>query len=67
MVASVEHTSRGRLATVRLTQESVDHAVVTDLLFASSGIEQEVASAAERMEIVANVVLPVAGLATSSP
>jgi hypothetical protein len=34
--------------------------VVVDLLFASSGIEQEIAGAAELIEIVPGLVLPVA-------
>jgi predicted nucleotidyltransferase len=34
--------------------------LVTDLLFASSGIEPEVVSAAEMLEVIAGLVMPVA-------
>jgi predicted nucleic acid-binding protein len=34
--------------------------VVTDLLFASSGIEREIVEAAERIEVLAGLVTPVA-------
>lgn len=57
--ASVEHDN-GRLATVRLrrTVDGID--VLVDLLFASSGIEPEIAAAAERLEVVPGLTLPVA-------
>jgi Nucleotidyl transferase AbiEii toxin, Type IV TA system len=55
----VEHDS-GRLATVRLRREVEGLEVVVDLLFASSGIETEVAQASEPIEIVAGLRLPVA-------
>lgn len=59
--AIVEHEEKMRLATVRLVKERVDDLeVVVDLLFASSGIEQEIAEAAEMIEVWGSVVLPVA-------
>jgi hypothetical protein len=59
LFASVEHDN-GRLATVRMMRafEGID--VVVDLLFASSGIEAEVAQAAEELEITPGLTLPVA-------
>lgn len=61
LTASVEHDVTGRLATIRLASP-VARAVeiVVDLLFASSGIENEIAEAAEPVEIVAGLTLPVA-------
>ncbi|MGE5827739.1 MAG: nucleotidyl transferase AbiEii/AbiGii toxin family protein [Micromonosporaceae bacterium] len=56
---TVEHDN-GRLASVRLRREIDDVDVVVDLLFANSGIETEVARAAESIEIVAGLTLPVA-------
>lgn len=59
LFATIEHDN-GRLATVRFNRR-VDHVeVVVDLLFASSGIEPEIASAAETIEIVPGLPLPVA-------
>jgi predicted nucleotidyltransferase len=57
--SSLEHDS-GRLATVRMTRAFNGVDVVVDLLFASSGIEPEVAQAAETLEITAGLRLPVA-------
>lgn len=58
--AVVEQTAVSRLATVRLTR-SIDRAgPVVDLLFASSGIESEVVAAAEPLELLANLIIPVA-------
>ncbi|WP_222105941.1 nucleotidyl transferase AbiEii/AbiGii toxin family protein [Catellatospora sichuanensis] len=57
--ASVEHDN-GRLATVRLKRLSDGVGVTVDLLFASSGIEPEIANAAEQLEIVSGLLLPVA-------
>ena len=57
--SSIEHDN-GRLATVRL-RRCVDNAHVTvDLLFASSGIEREIAQQAERLDIGVGLTLPVA-------
>lgn len=61
LLATVDHEVTGRLATVRLASPLTgDTDVVVDLLFASSGIEQEIAQAAERIEIVPGLTLPVA-------
>lgn len=59
LFSSIEHDN-GRLATVRLRRDIDGVDVVIDLLFASSGIEPEVARAAEILEIVPGLVLPVA-------
>jgi hypothetical protein len=59
IVAVLEHTATGRLATVRLRRAD-EPAVLVDLLFASSGIEHEVVGDAEPSEIADGVVLPVA-------
>jgi len=52
LLASVEQDQAGRLATVRLACPIGDGDVVVDLLFASSGIEAEIAQAADVTEIV---------------
>lgn len=49
--ATVEHEARKRLASARLVLSSPDE-IVVDLLFASSGIEAEVAAAAENLEVL---------------
>ncbi len=61
VVATLEQGAKGRLATVRLAPpgESAPGLVV-DLLFASSGVEAEIAAESERVEIVEGLVLPVA-------
>jgi hypothetical protein len=59
LIAMVEQDVTGRLAQVRLGPPA-DDPVVCDLLFASSGIEDLVVRAAERLEIVPGVVVPVA-------
>lgn len=59
VLSSVEHDS-GRLATVRLTRTAQGAEVIVDLLFTSSGIEPEIAQAAERLEITPGLVVPVA-------
>jgi len=57
----VEHEGQHRLATVRLAVPGEQEAgVVLDLLFASSGIEPEVAAAAAPLEVFPNLVVPVA-------
>ncbi len=62
VVGAVEQDAAGRLATVRLRPGSEGRlrGVVVDLLFASSGVEAEVADAAERLEVLAGVTVPVA-------
>jgi hypothetical protein len=57
--ATVEHDARKRLATARLALSSPDD-IVVDLLFASSGIEAEVATAAENLEILPGFTASVA-------
>jgi predicted nucleotidyltransferase len=57
--AAVEHTLAGRLATIRLARD-VDDGAVTDLLFASSGIEGEIVQQATRVEVLPGLELPVA-------
>jgi hypothetical protein len=56
--AVVEHRT-GRLATVRMSHSS-SVAMVTDLLFASCGIEPEVVASAERLEVLPGLKVPVA-------
>lgn len=63
VLATMEQEAAQRLATVRLAPpgESTE-GVVVDLLFASSGIEQEIAAEAEPLAILEGVVAPVAVL-----
>lgn len=57
----VEHEAVGRLATARLVAPGEpESGVVVDLLFASSGIEPEIARAAEWLEVFSGVTAPVA-------
>ena len=58
VLATVEHERAGRLATVRLALGPGDD--VIDLLFASSGIEREIAVAASPIEVLPGLLLPVA-------
>ncbi len=61
ILALVEQETAGRLATARLVPPGEDHAgIVLDVLFASSGIEEEVASMADTMEILPGLRVPVA-------
>jgi hypothetical protein len=57
--ATVEHDN-GRLATARLGRDIGGVHIIVDLLFASSGIESEIADAAETIEIAPGLALPVA-------
>jgi len=59
IAALVEQEAAGRLATVRLIPPGVPSLVV-DLLFASSGIEPEIVKAAESLDVIEGVPLPVA-------
>jgi hypothetical protein len=59
LVASPKEDTTGRLATARLVS-AVDAEVVVDLPFASSGIEPEIVAAAEWLEILPELPLPVA-------
>lgn len=61
LLATVEQDAVDRLAAARLAcPPGGTEAVVVDLLFASSGVEQEVADAAEVLEVVPGLRLPVA-------
>jgi hypothetical protein len=61
VLATVEQQATGRLATVRLLPPGEDaEGIVLDLLFASSGIEPEVVTAAELLEVLPGLRLPVA-------
>lgn len=61
--ALVEQEAAGRLATARLLPQGEDDAgMVLDVLFASSGIEPEIADAAEPLEILPGLQIPVATL-----
>ncbi len=63
VVSTVEHDTTRRLATARLLPPGEpQQGVVVDLLFASSGIEDEVAAAADRLEILPGLTVPVAKL-----
>ncbi len=57
--APIEQDVVGRLATVRLTHAS-DGDLVSDLLFASSGIEREIVAAATLTEVTRDISLNVA-------
>ena len=59
--SSVEHDS-GRLAMVRMRSARGDADVVVDLLFASSGIEAEIARTSESVEITPGLSVPVAAV-----
>lgn len=61
--AAVEHEAMGRLATVRLTRGGDEFGTITDLLFASCGIEAEVVDAAESIEVLPGLIVPVATVA----
>jgi predicted nucleotidyltransferase len=64
VTATVEQNAAGRLATARLRPplDRRSRGVVVDLLFASSGIETEVAVAAEAIEVLPGLLVPVATL-----
>ena len=55
----VEQEAVHRLATVRLRPSAKD-ANVVDLLFASSGIEHEIVAAADPLEVLPDLTVPVA-------
>ena len=59
LFATIEHDV-GRLATVRLQRHIAGVGIVVDLLFASSGIEQEIVESAETVEISPGMKFPVA-------
>lgn len=59
VLTMVEQQYQGRLATVRLAPPSPS-GVVVDLLFASSGVEAEIALGAKLLEILPGLEVPVA-------
>lgn len=61
VVAAVEHTERARLATMRM-QPPMQKAAIVDILFASSGIEAEIAASAVSLEILPGLSAPVASI-----
>lgn len=60
LVSTLEHDALQRLAAARLCATSTTSDPVVDLLFASSGIEAEVAAAAQPIEVFPAVTVPVA-------
>jgi predicted nucleotidyltransferase len=61
--ALVEQEAAGRLATARLVPRGGNEtAIVLDVLFASSGIEPEIADEADVLEILPGLRVPVAGV-----
>jgi len=62
VVTVIEQDVAARLATVRLAPTEDLGGTVTDLLFASSGIEPEVVAGADRVEVLPGFVVPVARL-----
>jgi hypothetical protein len=61
VLAVLEQTTLGRLATVRL-QAQDRSGTIADLLFASSGVEAELTRTAEDLEVLEGVRFPVARL-----
>jgi hypothetical protein len=59
VVAVIEQEVTGRMATVRLETAG---SVITDLLFASSGIEQDIVERSTRISVIPGLVLPVASI-----
>jgi len=63
LAAIVEQEATARLATARLVpREEGEAGIVIDLLFASSGIEPEIVSSAERLTLFRDLQVPVATL-----
>lgn len=63
VMACLEHEGQARLSTVRLLPKGQDEeGIVVDLLFASSGIEPELAAAATVLEALPGVHVPIATL-----
>jgi hypothetical protein len=56
----IEQAATGRLATVRLSRVGEEQGPVIDLLFASSGIENEIVADAEPIELLPGLTLGVA-------
>lgn len=63
VVAVLEQIAAGRLSTVRFRPPGEkEGGALVDLLFASSGIESEVTQAAEALEILPDLIVPVASI-----
>jgi hypothetical protein len=63
VLVCLEHEGVSRLSTVRLLPPGQDEeGLIVDLLFASSGIEPELAEAATELEVLPSVRVPVATL-----
>jgi hypothetical protein len=63
VLSAMEQEAARRLATVRLAPPGeTERGVVVDLLFASSGVEPEVVAAAELLEVLPGLRVPVARL-----
>lgn len=61
LVTAVEQLAASRLATARLTSPVArDGDLIVDLLFASSGVEPEIAARAEPLEMLEGLVVPIA-------
>ena len=63
MISRETFFEKGRLATVRLVlrdAQADQPGLFVDLLFASSGIETEIAADAERIEVIPGITMPVA-------
>ncbi len=62
VAGAIAKDAAGRTAAVRLRSVGETHrkGIVVDLLFASSGVEDEIASAAERIPVLPGLVVPVA-------
>jgi hypothetical protein len=59
---SIVHDQTGRRATARLLTPVPVGDVAVDLFFASSGVEAEVVAAAEALEVLPGLTIPVAGI-----
>jgi hypothetical protein len=63
MVATAEHVATHRLATARLASPvAPGRELIVDLLFASSGAEREIAARAQPLELLEDLVVPVAAV-----
>jgi Domain of unknown function (DUF1814). len=61
VVSVVEQTARKRLATARLRPAGeAPHGLLLDLLFASSGIEEEIVASADEIEVLPGLTIPIA-------
>jgi len=61
LIAAVEQLAAERLATARLASPTAPEAeLIVDLLFASSGVEHEIAEQGEVLRVLEDLVMPVA-------